>query len=157
MINLSIIFYFNATTKHYLVEYPNQLCSKYFPSYMYYTCLFYSKCNERASSRWHELKLAISLETLRSAEWTAFIGSKLERKPVPYSSLHNRYEATRTGLPSPGNEVARLPKGDTGRKRRGCREGARWRFGRGLNLFVGSVGSLLMPWLVLRFPLCHPT
>lgn len=27
----------------------------------------------------------------------------------------------------------------------------------GWNLFVGSGGSLLMPWLVLRFPLCHPT
>ncbi|KYM77112.1 hypothetical protein ALC53_12407 [Atta colombica] len=71
----------------------------------------------------HELKLPISLETLRSIEWTAFVGSKLERKPVPYSSPHNRYEATRTGLPSPGNEVVRLPKGDIGRKRRGCREG----------------------------------
>lgn len=46
----------------------------------------------------------------------ALVDSKLERKPVPYSSPHNRYEATRTGLPSPGNEVARLPKGDIGRK-----------------------------------------
>ncbi|EGI68791.1 hypothetical protein G5I_02571 [Acromyrmex echinatior] len=78
---------------------------------------------ERASLRRHELKLPISLETLRCVEWTAFVDSKLERKPVPYSSPHNRYEATRTGLPSPGNEVARLPKGDIGRKRWGCREG----------------------------------
>jgi len=64
----------------------------------------------------------ISLETLRSVEWTAFVGSKLERKPVPYSSPHNRYEATRTGLPSPGNEVARLPKGDVGGERERERE-----------------------------------
>jgi len=65
----------------------------------------------------------ISLETLRSVEWTAFVGSKLERKPVPYSSPHNRYEATRTGLPSPGNEVARLPKGDVGREKEKERNG----------------------------------
>lgn len=70
--------------------------------------------------RYAEVELPISLETLQSVEWAAFVGSKLERKPVPYSSPHNRYEATRTGLPSPGNEVARLPKGDMGRKRPGC-------------------------------------
>lgn len=44
----------------------------------------------------------------------SIVGPKLERKPVPYASPRNRYEATRTGLPSPGNEVARLPKGDIG-------------------------------------------
>ncbi|CAL1675145.1 unnamed protein product [Lasius platythorax] len=45
----------------------------------------------------------------------SIVGPKLERKPaVPYVSPRNRYEATRTGLPSPGNEVARLPKGDIG-------------------------------------------
>lgn len=36
-------------------------------------------------------------------------------------------------------------------------ERTRGRFGWGLNLFVGNGGSLLMPWLVLRFPLCYPT
>lgn len=124
----------------------------------YITCACLIPNDERVSSRRHEVELPISLETLRSIEWAALVGSKLERKPVPYSSPHNRYEATRTGLPSPGNEVARLPKGDIGRERQGCWGGGiRWRFGRGLNLFVGSVGSLLMPWLVLRFPLCYPT
>ena len=95
---------------------------KYFSAYRKYEQVLF-EYDERASLRRHEVKLPISLETLRSVEWTAFVGSKLERKPVPYSSPHNRYEATRTGLPSPGNEVARLPKGDIGRKRRGCREG----------------------------------
>lgn len=97
----------------------------------------------------------------------SIVGPKLERKLLPYASPRNRYEATRTGLSSPGNEVARLPKGDIGEENgilRGRRgegggegKGRRWRFDRGLNLFVGSGGSLLMPWLVLRFPLCHPT
>jgi len=75
---------------------------------------------------------------------------------VPPDSLRNRYKAKQTGLPSLGNEVARLPRGDI-REEKGISRGAQRRFGRGLNLFVGSGGSLLMPWLVLRFPLCHPT
>lgn len=43
-------------------------------------------------------------------------------------SPRNRYEATRTGLPSPENEVARLPKGDIG-KENGMSKGKKGRKG----------------------------